>query len=190
MRSGPPRYARVMSISLAKFVAAHASRTREGFLIGVREPHLVLRHELRGNRDDPTTDQTSSINGPGAPAKPEETMLYPVKKRPGSDAVASTLITLGRAPTNDIVLTDYRISRVQVFFDQEGATWRVGDAGSTNGTKLDGRPVPRDGGRMKLAPRQKLLLAGAIELEFLDPDALYDVIVRESMRGAARRDDD
>ena len=175
-----------MSIPLAKFVATHAARTREGFLIGLREPYLLLRHELRGNRDDPSTDQTSSIKGPGAPAKPESALLFPVKKRPGSDAVASALVTLGRAPTNDIVLGDYRISRVQVFFDQEGPSWRVGDAGSTNGTKLDGRPVPRDGGRAKITARQKLLLAGAIELEFLDPEALYDLMVRESMRGDAR----
>lgn len=175
-----------MSIPLTKFVALHASRTREGFLIGVREPHLILRHELRGNRDDPVTDQTSSIKGPPSSTKAESALLFPLKKRPGSDAVASSLITLGRAPTNDIVLTDYRISRVQVFFDQEGGSWRVGDAGSTNGTRVDSRPVPRDGGRMTIAPRQKLVLAGAIELEFLDPDALYDVVVRESMRTKGR----
>lgn len=175
---------------MSEFVATHATRTREGFLIGIREPHLILRHELRGNRDDPTTDQTGSVNGPTTPKKPAEALLFPVKKRPGSEAVAATLITLGRAPTNDIVLTDYRISRVQVFFDQEGGGWRVGDAGSTNGTRLDTRPVPRDGGRMKIVPRQKLLLAGAIELEFLDPEALYDVVVRESLRGAARAGED
>lgn len=171
-----------MSLPLKQLMATHGSRTREGFLIGVREPHLVLRHELRGNREDPATHSTQSVNAPGAAVKPDEVMLFAVKKRPGSDAVTSSLVTLGRAPSNDIIIADYRVSRVQVFFEHDQGGWRVGDAGSTNGTKLDGKPVPRDGARVKIAPRQRLLLAGAIELEFLDPEALYDLVVRESLR--------
>jgi predicted component of type VI protein secretion system len=46
--------------------------------------------------------------------------------------------TVGKAPGNDLVLDDPSTSRVHLVCEQAGPTWIVTDAGSTNGTWLNG----------------------------------------------------
>src|SRR5262245_39204070 len=59
---------------------------------------------------------------------------------------ASHLITLGRAPDNDVVVPDVSISRFHAFVKEGGAgRWLMQDAGSTNGTTVNGHSVPRQG---------------------------------------------
>lgn len=48
---------------------------------------------------------------------------------------------LGRAPDNDIVVDDTRVSRYHLSFHPEAGHWRFSELGSKNGTRLDGRPV-------------------------------------------------
>lgn len=53
-------------------------------------------------------------------------------------------VRIGRAPDNDLVISDSRVSRyhAQVTYELDGP--RIRDLGSTNGTHLDGRPVGHD----------------------------------------------
>ena len=70
-------------------------------------------------------------------------VVYPLRRNGRS---AGHLITLGRAPDNDVVVPDVSISRFHAFV-KEGASgrWLMQDAGSTNGTTVNGQSVPRQG---------------------------------------------
>lgn len=52
-------------------------------------------------------------------------------------------LALGRGNDNDIVLSDYSVSRHHALFRLEGDTWLVEDLGSTNGVEHNGRPIAR-----------------------------------------------
>jgi hypothetical protein len=85
-------------------------------------------------------------------------------------SASRALITLGRAESNDVVLNDGTLSKRHLHFTPADAAWTVTDAGSYNGTFLDGvkldshQPYPlRDG---------SLLKAGQVELTFHDAAGL------------------
>ncbi len=104
-------------------------------------------------------------------------VVYPVRR---SGKSASHLITLGRAPDNDVVVPDVSISRFHAFV-KEGATgaWLMQDAGSTNGTTVNGHSVPRQGHgpAAELSPGDDVRL-GQVELTFLDCEALVSFALR------------
>ena len=84
-------------------------------------------------------------------------------------ALAGEVTTLGRALTNDIVITSKRVSREHARIRRDG--WRkiLEDSGSTNGTFLNGErllsPTPlQDGDRIKV---------GDVVLVYHDPDVTY-----------------
>jgi Nif-specific regulatory protein len=77
---------------------------------------------------------------------------------------AGTRYTLGRAPTNRIVLRDDLCSREHAeVFPAEGG-WFVRDLGSLNGTHLNGEQLRRD---RRLAPRDELRV-GRVSLVFTE----------------------
>jgi FHA domain len=122
-----------------------------------------------------------SING-GGPARMESTstlslIVYAVRRNGRS---AGHLITLGRAPDNDVVVPDASISRFHAYV-KEGANrqWLIQDAGSTNGTAVNGHAVPRQGSGspIELSSGDDVRL-GQVELTFLDVDALLSFALR------------
>jgi hypothetical protein len=98
-------------------------------------------------------------------------VVYPVRRTGRS---AGHLITLGRAPDNDVVVPDASISRFHAYV-KEGANreWLIQDAGSTNGTAVNGHSVPRQGSGspVELSSGDDVRL-GQVELTFLDAEAL------------------
>jgi len=72
------------------------------------------------------------------------------------------VMTVGRAPTNRIVLNDEVCSRYHCEVFQNGATWRLRDLQSRNGTLLSGEPVV---GEVDLKPGQVIEI-GPCELAF------------------------
>jgi FHA domain len=93
---------------------------------------------------------------------------------------ASHLITLGRAPENDVVVPDVSISRFHAFVKQDAnGGWLMQDAGSTNGTTVNGNSVPRQGHgpAVELSPGDDVRL-GQVELTFLDSEALVSFASR------------
>ena len=117
-----------------------------------------------------------------APARMESTanlslVVYPLRRTHRS---ASHLITLGRAPDNDVVVPDVSISRFHAFVKQDAnGRWLMQDAGSTNGTTVNGSSVPRQGHgpAAELSPGDDVRL-GQVELTFLDSEALVSFAVR------------
>ena len=63
--------------------------------------------------------------------------------------LSKSQITLGRDPSNDIILTDSKVSRMhaRIEIDDKGGV-RLIDLGSTNGSKLNGEKVAE----MRLSP--------------------------------------
>jgi len=93
---------------------------------------------------------------------------------------AGHLITLGRAPENDVVVPDVSISRFHAFVKQDAnGGWLVQDAGSTNGTTVNGNSVPRQGHgpAAELTPGDDVRL-GQVELTFLDGEGLVSFALR------------
>ena len=65
--------------------------------------------------------------------------VYEIAKREGTPH--AQMITLGRTANNDIVLADASVSRFHIYFQQVDREWKVADAGSRNGSKLDGEAL-------------------------------------------------
>jgi len=77
-------------------------------------------------------------------------------------------VTLGRGPENDVVVDDATLSRVHlVLMRPAGGGWTVRDAGSSNGTLLDGHRLAA-GVPEPLASGARLQ-AGSVHLTFLGP---------------------
>ena len=72
------------------------------------------------------------------------------------------VMTIGRAPTNRIVLNDEVCSRYHCEVFQNGSTWKLRDLQSRNGTLISGEPVE---GEAELKPGQVIEI-GPCELAF------------------------
>lgn len=79
-------------------------------------------------------------------------------------------VTLGRDATNDLVVDDATLSRTHLVFEKSAARWTVHDAGSRNGTKVDGAPAGE--GPIAIVPGTTIE-AGAVRLTFYDGAGLY-----------------
>ncbi len=80
-------------------------------------------------------------------------------------------VRLGRDATNDVVVDDGTLSRVHLVFTRDAAArWALRDAGSRNGTKVDGAPAT--GGPVPLSAGT-VIEAGAVRLTFYDAAGLY-----------------
>ncbi len=106
--------------------------------------------------------------GPAA----ENMEVYPLAKKQG--AAFADMITLGRTANNDVVLDDITVSRFHAFLRELDGAWIVCDAGSKNGTRLDGAQLdPRV--ETAIRPGASLEL-GDIELAFYPASDLFDVL--------------
>ncbi len=104
---------------------------------------------------------------------PAPTELLPLVKKLGTPFV--DLITLGRTEGNDITIDDISVSRFQAFFRRRYGRWFVCDAGSSNGTRVDGKKLePRTEAEVLSNTRLRF---GAIGYQFHTADSLYDVLV-------------
>jgi pSer/pThr/pTyr-binding forkhead associated (FHA) protein len=161
-------------VTFAEFARDHAGQSREDFLEEVREPHLVIPNlAAGGGGDEPTSFATMRFT-PGVGAKSttkDSTMVIPVRKRRDSNAFAM-MITLGRAPNNDLVIPDQRVSKFHAYFRKLGQQWMINDANSMNGTWVDGTLIPSDRSAA-LKSGSRIRLAETLELQFLEPADLF-----------------
>jgi len=79
-------------------------------------------------------------------------------------------VRLGRDADNDLVIDDATLSRVHLVLRRDAkGEWTAQDAGSRNGTRVDGAPA-----KLPLPLRQgSVLEAGAVRLTFYDAAGLY-----------------
>lgn len=80
-------------------------------------------------------------------------------------------VRLGRASENDLVVDDGTLSRQHLLLHRDPAgIWRLQDAGSSNGSTLDGRKL--SGEPVPIEPGARIE-AGAVRLTFYDAGALF-----------------
>lgn len=94
-----------------------------------------------------------------------------VKKRPGANAF-TMMITIGRAPNNDVQLKAKGVSKFHGYLRQDAGRWTITDAGSTFGTHVGGTELrPRDEHR-PLATGDEVRIGSGVHAVFVAaPDA-------------------
>lgn len=148
-----------------------------------RYPHafLLIEHAQANVMDDTgfRTIQAADEGGgtPGAPPPPPPTpevrdRLVPVAK--GAGTPFPSMITVGRASNNDIVLKFSQVSKFHAYFTFDPRTKRYGltDAGSTNGTSLNRKPLG-DGERLDLNDGDEIDFGGGLGFAFFTPAGLH-----------------
>lgn len=165
-------------IPFDRFVSSYRGKARAAFIAEVRDPHLVLWTQLSDESDERPTAQFLTMRQPLRPTDSGEDVaevpqgVLPLRKREGSNSF-TLMVTIGRAPNNDLVLADRRVSKFHAYFRRIGDTWTISDANSTNGTRVDDVPVPAERS-ITLRSGQRIVLGGAVVLEFLERDDLFE----------------
>lgn len=160
-------------IPFREFVETSAKRPRSDLRA---HPHLLLWTELD---DDDSTERAPSqfltmrhaLQAPPRPTQ-QPIAVLPVRKREGCNAF-TLMVTLGRAPNNDLVLVDRRVSKFHAYLRRVGDAWTLSDANSTNGTRVDEVPVPAERS-VRLRSGSRIVLGGSVDLEFLEGDDLLE----------------
>ncbi len=91
-------------------------------------------------------------------------------------------VYLGRGPECDIVLAPKSISRKHAMFEKSDGIWYVTDLGSTNGTKLDGHPLPTRMRTVITASPAKLEFGADVALWFVLPEDMWSYVGGFSQR--------
>jgi hypothetical protein len=104
--------------------------------------------------------------------------VAPVVKREGVNPYTS-MITLGRARNNDVPITDISVSKLHAWIRRgDNGTFSQGDfsitdAGSRNGTFVNGVAVSREPHPLPVGARLRL---GLVEFWFVDPAGLHQAL--------------
>ncbi|RMG07317.1 MAG: FHA domain-containing protein [Planctomycetota bacterium] len=157
--------------TLADFVRGHGRMTREEFLAAVEVPALVLNQATQGESTPSLVMTRTSTDGE---EEARELHVAFLRKRPGSNSF-SMMITLGRADNNDIVVKHTLISKFHAYFRTLGGSYTLVDAGSLNGTWIDGkRCAPERSYPLKSGAQ--LRFGEALVGEFMAPEELYALV--------------
>jgi hypothetical protein len=84
-------------------------------------------------------------------------------------------ITVGRSSNNDLVIPDADVSRTHAFFRLSSDHVALGDAGSVNGTMINGKLLDPGGATQLVIPGDTLRFA-FLDFEFLDAGPTWDRI--------------
>ena len=128
---------------------------------------------------------TTPISPSCRPRRPTsaEPLLLEVRKRRN---FATDEVTVGRMPENDLVLEDVTVSRTHAILRPESLTgaWTVRDAGSHNGTFLDGVLIV-PGRTMPLLDRARVRF-GDVEVSFFQPQGFEQYVRARAARMPVR----
>jgi hypothetical protein len=84
-----------------------------------------------------------------------------------------SMITVGRARNNDIIVSDALVSKFHAFFRQlEDGSWALADAGSANGTKIGEIELPPKGNPERVRDGDKITF-GVSAFRFVDAASLW-----------------
>lgn len=86
-----------------------------------------------------------------------------------------SMITVGRTSNNDLVIPDINISRFHAFFRSHPDRVELADAGSANGTSVNGKVLPPKGAATLLIPGDRIAFAH-LQFAFVDAGAAWDHI--------------
>ena len=98
--------------------------------------------------------------------------VFAIEKGPASGGLFPGMVTVGRAPNNDLIIPGKDVSNFQAYFSGSGERWTLHDGNSSNGTFLRGVQLTAPA---LLDPDTPLALA-AIRCRFLLPRPAYAVL--------------
>jgi len=139
----------------------------------------VLLWEV-GSRVTEDSEMTITASGE-SDARPQPGDPLVLLVRP--DGTLSTAgITVGRSQSNDVVLENASVSRFHALIHRNERTkeWTIADAGSRNGTWVDGTKVDRE--HMTVLKDGSHLKLGEVELRFLLPETFAQEVAKASKR--------
>jgi hypothetical protein len=178
----PDWIAEAASLDVEGFVEAHPFF----FLIGtptIRTPRPLantLSHRALGplvalRRTDTLkpADETDVEESVDVERPTVTRLVLPVRKRTD---LFREMISVGRAPNNDVVVPDVSVSKFHAYFRTENDVVELIDAGSRNGTRVDGATRPpkapitvRTGARIEF---------GGVPLLFVSSEACWSALRR------------
>jgi len=125
-------------------------------------------------RSGQTLIASAALEPPG-PGESLAIAMRPDARRP--------YLTMGRGAENDIVVDDATLSRVHLMLMRtEGGGWTVRDAGSSNGTRLEGALLGV--GKPEALKSGARLQAGSVHFTYLEP---RDLLERLKLKAVAPR---
>ncbi|MDC3379423.1 FHA domain-containing protein [Planctomycetota bacterium] len=162
---------------LGTFRATHAATSREEFVGLVGTPYLVTL--TASERMITATGMTWQDGGDAPPlvsVDESAAAIYPLVKCRSMGL--PTMITIGRALNNDVILADPTVSNFHAYF-QEAEGWSLFDGGSRHGTFVRGERLDK-GTAAGLNSGETIQLGSAATLLFLEPDAFYEWLNADS----------
>jgi hypothetical protein len=97
-----------------------------------------------------------------------------------AESALTHLITIGRTSKNDVTISDISVSRFHAFFKRNPAGgFQLHDAGSTNGTTVNGSSVPtKEAGPPTNLKSGDNIRFGQVDVTFLQADALRSYVAK------------
>jgi len=113
---------------------------------------------------------------------PNRIAVFPVVKRQGG--IFPDRVGLGRTRNADIVIPYSHISKYHAYFSLSGETWTITDAGSKNGTTVDGGRVGKES--IVLSSGQ-VITFGRAAVQFYLPDHFVELLEQLLRLGVSKR---
>jgi hypothetical protein len=159
-------------IALQTFKKTHGNKPLDAFLRTVKTPYVYI--ESLKTKSPQGFQTVANANFKSMLQEDDEGQLLAVEKRAGSNAFGM-MITMGRAPNNDLVIPDQRVSKFHAYFRQDGSDWSIVDANSRNGTSVDGAKLAPQAA-VPVASGAEILLSDDLQLFFLQPPQLHSLL--------------
>jgi FHA domain-containing protein len=163
----------------APFGSVVTTLGREEFALRYSGRYLCVLMDEGGTEDTPSFGTLCGGELPKSPAR--NLHVFPLVKRAANPF--SMMITFGRAPNNDLHIELGQVSKFHGYFSQARDDWQVTDAGSTNGTYLEGaRLAHREAVKIEVGSE---LLLGAVPAWYVDGEGLFDLLLEKKIPSSA-----
>ncbi len=103
---------------------------------------------------------------------PDELELFPLVKKAG--ASFPDRITIGRTSNNDVAFNEVSISRFHAYLRYDAGRYLIADAGSKNGSWLDGLRL--EARKERTLTSKSVIRLGDVELTFFVAADLYNAL--------------
>lgn len=142
-------------------------------------PLEILNRPARPQKTLVDPKETPVISGTPLAQLQSDYLVFPVRSTGRSPF--PSMITVGRTMNNDIAVPDASVSKFHAFFKEEGDRYFLQDAGSRNGTALDGKLVPnaKVGKPVEVREGQEVRFAN-VRMRFLRGPAFRELIAKTS----------
>jgi pSer/pThr/pTyr-binding forkhead associated (FHA) protein len=169
----------VRTVSIDDLKRDSQSLAQDQFLARWPDPFLVL-DQIPGADDN---ESFGTVDGRGGRRRPlaevgppsPRTRAVSVKKREGANDFAN-MITIGRASNNDIALEVASISKFHAYLTCDRGQWFLQDAGSSNGTWIDGERLGEAQGKAPLRDGTTIQLGPDARVRFYQASAIYGLV--------------